>query len=48
MANLWMRLSSKRPLTLVLMAVWFWDASPIVKRLSLWPRPAWYSAVRDI
>ena len=36
MANLWRRLSSERPLTLVPLAFWFWDASPIVKRLSLW------------
>ena len=36
MAKFWMRLSSKRSLTLALMAVWFWDASPICKRLSLW------------
>ena len=25
---------------LALVAVWFWDASPIVKRLSLWPLAA--------
>ena len=47
MANPWMRLSSKRPLTLVPLAFEFRDTSPIVRRLSLWPQPAWYTAVRE-